>query len=377
VLPRCVSIIETHLRLQSKAIFVIEEDSIMPSNWNPSAEIELLLDAQRNALQSAFGSDRPTPQVGDVWLSGVKWTFGSEDGLDAMLVVLRSFSEVWSSQLLFDVAPVTEDERLASEWSLILEPADSGLGLPLVLHVDIQSTTTSSMLMRRYGTLSDLARIDLDNLLRAYAMGDASSIELKASRQGRLSIRYHPEWDEFLKQLIALSKAFSTSLRVERRGKESVDEERKALALSDRAMVHGRETSSDEDTACSWEYLNRAPFIQCKQLFRGSTPRFLGEAIALLYSADNQTEYVYRSAPSRLNQDSFQRLEPLLDLRLSNLLAASDVHAILHELTGAALHPGLTSTELAIVVESIRLVKKYQTTAGVSTLRLAARRHSS
>jgi hypothetical protein len=295
-----------------------------------------------------------------------------------MLVVLRAFSEVWSSQPLFDVAPVSEDERLASEWSLILSASDSGVGLPLVVHVDVQCTTTSSMLMRRLGTLSDPARVDLDNLVRAYAMGDASSIEWRVGRPGSISIRFHPEWDEFARQLVVLSQTFAAPLAVERSKQESVDKSHIPAFEYEEILAAAsgvREDASLASGSCKWEYREVAPFVYCHGLQSKNAPKRLGEAIAYYYARESRASGVCRAAPQRLDSDAFRRLEPLLNVLLTKLFEAPDARAALYEAVGAAIMNTLPRTDYAIIVESVRCAKKVTGfTAGTQPMRLAARR---
>lgn len=356
------------------------EQNGQPSDWRPDTELQTLLDAQRRSLMTTFGHNQPVPQVGDIWLSGTNWPLGPEEGLSAMLVVLRAFSEVWSSQPLFDVAPLSEDERLASEWSLILSASDSGIGLPLVLHIDVQCTTTSSMLTRRVGALSGPARADLNNVMRAYAMGDSSSIEWHVGRAGSISIRLHHEWEEFARQLVNLSKAFAAPLTLERTRQE-VDEPDETAELSDHrllAVASGvKQKEIDEWEPYQWEYRNVAPFVYCIGFPCKSPPSRLGEAIAHYYSQVSSVVEVYRAAPPRLDSEAFQRLAPLLDASLTRLFEATDLRTALRELVGAAATSALdqAETDYAIIVESVRWAKKVsRLTAGAHPMRLAARR---
>ncbi len=171
-----------------------------------------LLELQRQSLARTLSDDQPEPSVGDVWVTHVTWHDGIAKGLAAMIVVLRAFTEAWSPRTLYDVAPLSDDEQLASEWSLLLGADVSGLGFPIVAHVDAQCTTTSSMLSRRLGALAEAALADLHRLLQAYAIGDTAALEFAVARAGRRSIRHHLVWEEFAEALLAISQALAAPL---------------------------------------------------------------------------------------------------------------------------------------------------------------------
>jgi mRNA-degrading endonuclease toxin of MazEF toxin-antitoxin module len=362
---------------------VIDREKLGPPiDWRPSAELEALLSSQRAALREACAEVSGVPQVGDIWLSGVQWSFGREAGLAAMLVVLRAFTEVWSSRPLFDVAPVSEDERLATEWSLILDAHASGISSPLVLHVDVQSTTPASMLSRRLGALSDSALADLHTLVRAYAMGDTGSIELRVGQRGRLSIRFHPEWDEFARQLLLLSQSFAEPLALIRRGEEAV----KDTAIASRTATEASSTDLGATASslrsklrdeCKWVYQHTAPFLHCDGFNSAQIPRRLGEAIVCYYSPSSKVSGVSRLAPQRLDFNAFQRLEPILNVSLTVLFVAADPRTALSASVGeegiSRLEP---SADYALIVEAVRVAKRAcGVTFGSKPIALAARRH--
>ncbi|MFL5614809.1 MAG: hypothetical protein ACJ796_14195 [Gemmatimonadaceae bacterium] len=344
---------------------------------NFDSELEALLRAQRDALSSSSAKSHAPPQVGDIWISHTQWSFGAEEGLAAMLVVLRAFNEAWSSQPLFDVAPISEDERLATEWSLILSASDSGLGVPLVLHIDVQSTTTSSMLARRLGSLAEHARDDLLNVLRAYALSDASAIELRVGRSGTVSIRFHPEWDEFAKQLVSLSQAFAAPLEEERcktdPGNDSSDIEDNA---DERllAAASGAESASSFKEHCNWEYRTIRPFIYCIGAPVSRTPQRLGEAVACYYSG-GKTIGVQRTAQQWLDSATFHRIEPFFDLPLKRFFEYADALMAFHNVVGPSVLKSLPASDIKLIVESIRCAKLATgLTAGTKPMKLAARR---
>lgn len=367
---------ETHLPRGSNSQAIVigkgKSSRIVPSL---DSELEALLKAQRSTLSSAFEEKQIIPQVGDVWVSHARWAFGPEDGLDAMLVVLRAFNEVWSSQPLLDVAPVSEDERLASEWSLILGASESGLGLPLVLHIDIQSTTTASMLSRRLGRLEEHARNDLLNMLRAYALSDVSAIELEVGRSGTISIRFHPEWDEFAKQLVALSRAFALTLEGERPREGSTRESSEVEDSSeDRLLAAASGAQRSLSGHCKWEYRAVRPFIHCSGFSVTDIPHRLGEALACYYSTA-RVKGVQRTASQWLDSETFHRIEPLFDIPLTRFFEHSNVLVAFQNVVDPAMAKALPAGDLKLIVESIRCAKRVSgLTAGTQPMKLAARR---
>ena len=375
---RCVSRIETHLPVasDSQTTVIGKGKSGPPRVSTTDLEFEPLLMAQRSAVASSREEHQAEPRVGDVWTSHAQWSMGAEQGLAAMLVVVRAFNEAWSSQPLFDVAPISEDERLASEWSLILSASDSGLGLPLVVHIDVQSTTTSSMLDRRLGSLAEPARDDLLVLLRAYALSDASAIELRVAQSGTVSIRLHPEWDEFSRQLVALSHAFSAMLEVERAKHASVDSSENADDRCERLLVaaSGAQWAIVEKESCKWEYREVRPFVYCSGSQISGIPHRLGEAVACLYLGST-VKGVQRTASQRLDREAFQRLKRFFDLPLTRLCQSADPWTAFQLVVGSAEAKTVARADIRVIVESIRVAKLATgVAAGTPTMKLAARR---
>lgn len=241
-----------------------------PSHWQADAADQALLDAQRTALLLASTPSIRQPKVGDVWLSSALWSGSMEHAMTAMLIVLRTFTVAWSIRPLFDVAPVSDDERLASEWSLLFGASYSGIGFPIIAHIDAQCTTSSSMLVRFVGALSDVARSDLSTVLRAYALNDDSGVELTIGRRGSVSIRFHPEWEEFARDVVALCHVFSSAAERERaRGGAATVERQEEAADDDRvlAVASGvQEAASDlYDAAPDGDQSDRVADLQVTQ----------------------------------------------------------------------------------------------------------------
>jgi hypothetical protein len=330
------------------------------SAWTPDVAIDSLLEAQRSALDSAFGGDKFAPSVGDVWLSNATWQVDTDEDLTAMLVILRSFNETWSAKPLFDVAPVSDDQRLASEWSLILDAPVSGVGIPLIVHVDVQTTTTSSMLNRRVGRLAELACRDLQMIMRAYALGEIAVVELCIGRTGSINIRFHPEWDAFARQLVRVAQEFSAPVARERMAIEDANvepidvDEHSALAVACSDPVEDN-TSAQR----TWEYRFGPPFLYSPDVVRDNAHLRLGDAVATYYCRQMPPGAAFAGARV-LDIDSFSRLQPFLNTRLSYLLTAPDNVVLRYRLLESvdqALKAELRSKEFATVVESIRLMR--------------------
>lgn len=258
-----------------------------------------LLELQRESLARSLWDNQPEPSVGDVWVTRASWHTGIAKGLAAMIVVLRAFTEAWSARTLYDVAPLSDDERLASEWSLLLGADSSGLGFPIVAHIDAQCTTTSSMLTRRLGALAEAALADLHLLLHAYATGDASTLKLAVGYTGRRSIRHHLEWEEFASALLAIAQELSAPLL------DSIDgtPEDEETPANEPPLALVREESPPpygERWAFEWNpprLLDRAP--------DGSSVVLLGHVIA---------RYLQDRPSLSLQRDVLQRLLVVCDL---------------------------------------------------------------
>lgn len=272
-----------------------------------------LLELQRESLARSLWDNQPEPSVGDVWVTRATWPTGIAKGLAAMIVVLRAFTEAWSARTLYDVAPLSDDERLASEWSLLLGADASGLGFPIVAHIDAQCTTTSSMLTRRLGALAEAALADLHLLLQAYESGYASTLKLALGYTGRRSIRHHLEWEEFASALLAIAQELAAPLLDGIDG-TSEDEETSANEPS-LALVRGESPPPyGERWAFEWNpprLLDRAP--------DGSNVLLLGHVIAL-YLQDRPAQ-----APQR---EALQRLRAVFDLPYEEIAALSSVQGV-------------------------------------------------
>lgn len=269
-----------------------------------------LLELQRESLARSLWDNQPEPSVGDVWITRATWHTGIAKGLAAMIVVLRAFTEAWSARTLYDVAPLSDDERLASEWSLLLGADVSGLGFPIVAHIDAQCTTTSAMLSRRLGALAEQALADLDRLLYAYASGDTAPLTLAVGCTGRSSIRHHLEWEDFASALLVISQALSAPLLESADGTPN-DE---ALSASESSLSLVREPAPppyDERWMFEWD----PPRLrECAP--GNENVLLLGHVIA---------RYLHDSPRHALQREALQLLRVVLDLDYEEV---ADLHGV-------------------------------------------------
>lgn len=169
-------------------------------------ELDQLLASQRaqlRCMQARLVESFPhAPVVGDIWASHAPWGSGKSD-VSALVLVLRTFVDDWTAEPLVDVAPVSDDERLAADWSLVLDTHHSGTGNPIVVHVDIQCTARHGALRRWVGRLPSAGGDDLTSVLHAFERGDPPPADaLRVGRLGQVAVRTCREWREFSDHLL-------------------------------------------------------------------------------------------------------------------------------------------------------------------------------
>lgn len=273
-----------------------------------------LLELQRESLARSLSENQPEPSVGDVWVTRTTWPTGISKGLAAMIVVLRAFTEAWSARTLYDVAPLSDDERLASEWSLLLGAEVSGLGIPIVAHVDAQCTTAVSMLSRRLGALAELALADLNLLVHAYASGDSAPLKLAVGCTGRSSIRHHLEWEDFASALLTISQALAAPLLDSSDGTPH-DE---AIAAGEPSLALVREPAPPRFVD-RWAFELDPPRLVDRASGSDSVTR-LGHVFA---------RYLQDSTGYSLDREAFRRLHVLLDVEYEEMAALENVARML------------------------------------------------
>jgi hypothetical protein len=119
-----------------------------------------------------------------------------------MVVVLSNAYRHTADTTLVNVAPVTDDERLAADWSIVFDALDSGIGTPAVIHVDHEQSATTDSLRYCLGRLPQRAGTDLLSIAHAWHSGNQSQIELSVGRLGEVEMRTQPQW-QILDALLA------------------------------------------------------------------------------------------------------------------------------------------------------------------------------
>jgi hypothetical protein len=166
---------------------------------------------QRRDLEFALHKSAHEPKVGQIWTTrGVyrRTSSPSRPLLSLLVIVLRIVTRPFSSGTFVDVAPVTEDAALAAEWSLVFSEDKSGLGSPVVIHLDFQVTATTESLGRYFGSLSGRA---CESLVRALELYDVPElpVSLACGFLGQEAVRELDAWQllqtEFERLIMMLS----------------------------------------------------------------------------------------------------------------------------------------------------------------------------
>ena len=235
------------------------------------------------------------------------------------------------------------------------------------------------MLKRRVGRLADLAKGDLEKLMRAYAMGDVSAVELSVGRTGSINIRFHSEWDQFAKQLVRLAQDFAFPLV---KSRSILPAEEPCMGTGEDeypelAVACSESTDPDPQTPVSWHYQTSRPFICSSAHDSANGLQWLGDAVTAYFSQEAS------SAPRGcshkfLDRESYVRLRPFLGIRLDPLLAAPNPVALrtrLLENIDEDQQSDLQALDIRTIVESVRLVKTQISKARtIFPTHLAARR---
>jgi hypothetical protein len=173
-----------------------------------------LLDAQRTHWRHVQSVGRVIPRIGDVWAGVPVPTLGGSTWnpvVAPLVVVLQTYVRAATGATVVDVAPVTDDVRIAADWSLVVPAAASGTFAPLVIHIDAQFTARLDALDRWVGRLHDAAGADLVASLRAYGHRDAPPHDLECGRLGHVALRTRPEWRALDAELERVMEAMAVS----------------------------------------------------------------------------------------------------------------------------------------------------------------------
>lgn len=129
------------------------------------------------------------------------WPYPDGAGLSFLVLVLSHHTSAVDNAALVNVAPVTDDERLATEWSLIFDGEHSGIGGSAVIHIDFEQSARVECLHRYIGRLPEKAGEDLLAVAHAWSRSEPSPYSLSVGRMGQAAVRTRPDWqalDEWL-----------------------------------------------------------------------------------------------------------------------------------------------------------------------------------
>ena len=163
-----------------------------------------LLAKQRRELELTFQEVKREPRIGDIWTTrDINWSSDSPSRplISMLVVVLRIFTRPFTNNVVIDVAPVTEDLGLAAEWSLAFAEQHSGVGSPIVVHVDFQVTTSMEALGRYFGALSSAAVKCLLQSLEYYDAAQSPPVDLACGSFGKTEVRRLDDWHELQHEL--------------------------------------------------------------------------------------------------------------------------------------------------------------------------------
>jgi hypothetical protein len=125
------------------------------------------------------------------------WSDPEGAAFSFLILVVSHHTSAADNTALANVVPVTEDDRLATEWSLILDAQHSGIGGPAVIHVDLERSASIECLRRYVGSLPDKAGEDLLCVAHAWSRSDAPPCSLSVGRLGQAAVRTRPDWQSF------------------------------------------------------------------------------------------------------------------------------------------------------------------------------------
>lgn len=166
--------------------------------------LKSLVIEQRGRVRRMIDNPRPEPSIGQVWtlsplpVRSTSHEVRSSDVFEVeqflLVVVLRTAISYVTNAPVVNLAPITEDRRLAAEWSLVFDELQSGIGTPVVIHVDHERTAPIESLGRCVGRLPERAGNDLLAVIRTWSDSGAVMPQLEVGCLGEVAIRTHPSW---------------------------------------------------------------------------------------------------------------------------------------------------------------------------------------
>jgi hypothetical protein len=179
---------------------------------------------QQKRMARLLEGARPEPTIGQVWAarlhdtarggagpakspSGADFWGGSyETAFPFLVLVLDQYVSEALDKHVVNLVPVTGDARLAAEWSLVFGTPDSGIGSPIVIHIDFEQSANINCLDRYIGCLPERSGSELLRVARAWSRSETTPSDLAVGRLGQAEIRTRVEWQ-------ALDKWLSGSMR--------------------------------------------------------------------------------------------------------------------------------------------------------------------
>lgn len=144
-------------------------------------DLFLRIQAARELWERFTAWETPDPEAGQVWR--LQWSD----------VVVLAVIEPRKDPRTFSALPLSEDPQFATDSDLILEPDESPLGMPAMVHVGLEMVLHQRVLDRCLGRIAEQAWKDLLQLRAAFVRSEPSGLPL-----GRVGPPVTHELDERL-----------------------------------------------------------------------------------------------------------------------------------------------------------------------------------
>jgi hypothetical protein len=258
-------LIEVHVqdcRECQRALQAFRDDPGQVSEAHPSSVRDIgsmqgQIDAQREALARALASERDKPSPGDVWvtrypMSGVS----GPETLSWLCLVMDHYWREYTREWVLDVVPVTEDPRLAADWSYIVPEDQCDYGAPLVAHVDFFCTAPRNGIVRRVGQLTEHCFAEVMSARSALLSGDPVD-EFRCGRLGAESTRTTDAWIILEEALYSLTQQAAVAFGDEGENRTEEGAERSAVHDPTRSTGPATEESVGSSTQYSFRPAQR------------------------------------------------------------------------------------------------------------------------
>jgi hypothetical protein len=152
-----------------------------------------LTDAQHR-MRTTLTDPRPEPAIGQIWATR---NYHQQSEISHLVLVLDEHLSAATEEPRVNLVPVTTDNALAAEWSLILPSEDSGVGFQAVLHIDFERSASVECLDRCLGRLPADAGAQLVEVVQAWSRAESPPSYIAVGSLGRPEIRTRVEWQAF------------------------------------------------------------------------------------------------------------------------------------------------------------------------------------